>query len=347
MPKVSVIIPCLNEAKFIGPCLDSVLSGEFPADDLEILVVDGNSEDGTGPIVDQYAARHPRVRRLANPRRNTPSALNIGLAHATGDVIVRLDAHALYPPGYIARLVDWLERSGADNVGGIWETMPAGTDRICRAIAVALSYPFGVGNSYFRIGSREPRWVETVPFGCYRREVFERIGVFDEELLRNQDDEFNYRLLKHGGRILLVPEIVSRYYARDSYQKLWRMYFQYGLFKPLVIAKIGAVVRVRHAIPALLVGSIGTGLLLGLWMRPFLAVSAALVALYILATLFAAAAAVRKDRAATPALLPWLCAAFATIHWAYGAGFICGIYKVAARRWRSGTPAAQWIQISR
>ena len=201
MPKVSVIIPCLNEAKFIGGCLDSVLSGEFPPRDMEILVVDGNSDDGTQRIIDEYAVRHGNVRRLLNARRNTPSALNIGLAHAWGGVIVRLDAHAVYPPDYIAKLLEWLDKSGADNVGGVWETVPAGPDPICRAIALALSHRFGVGNSLFRIGSGEPRWVETVPFGCYRREVFDRIGVFDEELLRDQDDEFNYRLLKHGERI--------------------------------------------------------------------------------------------------------------------------------------------------
>jgi glycosyltransferase involved in cell wall biosynthesis len=322
------------------------LGGEFPVGDMEILVVDGNSEDGTGAIVDGYAACYENVRRVPNPRRNTPSALNIGLAESRGDIIVRLDAHALYPPGYIAMLVEWLERSGADNVGGVWETVAAGTGRSSRAIAIALAHPFGVGNSYFRIGSRQPRWVETVPFGCYRRQVFERIGGFDEELLRNQDDEFNYRLRKHGGRILLVPQIVTRYYARDSYRRLWRMYYQYGLFKPLVIAKIGAVVRLRHALPVLFLGSVAATFLLGLWRRPLMAVSALLVLSYALAALLAALAAVRRAKAGI-SLVPWLWAAFVAIHWSYGLGFALGAGKLAVRQWRGAAAPAQWIPISR
>ncbi|HEV3112919.1 MAG TPA: glycosyltransferase [Candidatus Binataceae bacterium] len=142
MPKVSVIIPCLNEARFIGACLESVLCGEFPRDDLEVLVVDGDSDDGTARIIDLYAERFPNVRRLNNPRRNTPAALNIGLAHAAGNIIVRLDAHAAYPSNYIALLVHWLEKSGADNVGGVWETLPLNERKTSRAIAIALSHPF-------------------------------------------------------------------------------------------------------------------------------------------------------------------------------------------------------------
>jgi glycosyltransferase involved in cell wall biosynthesis len=346
MPRVSVIIPCLDEAKFIGSCLDSVLGGEFPTEDLEVFVVDGESKDGTADVVDGYAARHTNVRRLNNPHRNTPCALNLGLAHASGDIVVRLDAHAVYPRNYIRLLVDWLERSGADNVGGIWETLPADARLISRAIAIALAHPFGVGNSWFRIGSSEPRWVETVPFGCYRREVFGRIGGFDEELLRDQDDEFNYRLIKNGGRILLVPQIVSRYYARDSLRKLWRMYFQYGLFKPLVIQKIGAMMRVRHVVPALMVISVLFGAVLGLWAPPLLLLTVLVLSLYAGAAMIGSMAAVRQA-GAEPALVPRLWAAFVTIHWAYGMGFVCGLFKLATRRWRSGGSAAHWIAISR
>jgi glycosyltransferase involved in cell wall biosynthesis len=272
--------------------------------------------------------------------------LNIGLAHSQGDIIVRVDAHSVYPNRYIGRLLDWMERSGADNVGAVWETVPAGTGPTCRAIAIAMSHPFGVGNSYFRIGSREPRWVETVPCGCYRREVFERIGVFDEELLRNQDDEFNYRLIKHGGRILLVPDIVISYYARDSYRRLSRMYFQYGLFKPLVIRKIGAVVRLRHAVPVIFVTAVAISLLAGLWRRPFLTVFAVLLLTYALAASFGAVAAARRAKARLT-LVPWLWAAFAAIHWAYGLGFACGLCKVLARGWSNSTSPRQWIPISR
>ncbi|HEV3112918.1 MAG TPA: hypothetical protein VGY99_20720 [Candidatus Binataceae bacterium] len=187
--------------------------------------------------------------------------------------------------------------------------------------------------------------METVPFGCYRREVFERIGVFDEELLRNQDDEFNYRLIKSGGRILLVPEICSQYFARDSYLRLWRMYFQYGLFKPLVIKKTGSVMRIRQLIPALFVISVVIGLLLGLWIRPLLVMSGAILGLYAAGVLYASLSASRRGGGRV--LIPWLWMAFGTIHCAYGLGFLSGIYKMAARQWRGAASTAQWIPISR
>ena len=227
-PLISIIIPCRNEREFIGLCLDSIIGNDYPQELLEVLVVDGISEDGTTPILLDYSKRYPFVRVLKNYNKTTPSALNIGISVARGEIIMRMDAHNVYPLSYISDLVKWLEKSGADNVGGIWVTRPANGAPTAKAIAIGLSHPFGIGNAYFRIGTTEPRWVDTVPFGCYRREVFERIGMFDEELVRNQDDEFNHRLIKNGGRILLVPEIVSDYYARDSLSKLWRMYYQYG-----------------------------------------------------------------------------------------------------------------------
>jgi glycosyltransferase involved in cell wall biosynthesis len=345
MPKVSLIIPCLNESRFIGDCLESVLRSDFESGDLEVLVVDGESDDGTARIIDSYADRFPRIRRLNNPRRNTPAALNVGLAHARGDIIVRLDAHAIYPSNYIPLLVQWLESSGADNVGGIWETLPADQRKISRAIAIALSHPFGVGNAYFRIGTQEPRWVDTVPFGCYRRQVFERIGSFDEELLRNQDDEFNYRLIKSGGRILLVPEISSKYFARDSYQRLWRMYFQYGLFKPLVIKKTGFIVRIRHLVPALFVMSLVFSAAIGLWIHPFLVFAVVMGACYAGAAMYASVTVslARRDLV----LVPWLWMAFATIHFAYGLGFLCGLCKLLTRKSGAVPTPAKWIAISR
>jgi glycosyltransferase involved in cell wall biosynthesis len=216
MTPITMILPCRNEAPFIGPCLDTLLASRVPTDRLEILVVDGMSDDGTRSVVERYAARYPGIRLLDNPRRIVPAALNIGIAAATGEIIVRVDAHALYPSEYVPRLVEALETTGADNVGGRIVTLPQNDSPEAWAIALALSHPFGVGNSYFRIGSDAPRWVETVPYGCWRREVFDRIGGFDEDLVRDQDDEFNYRLIRSGGRVLLLPDVVSYYFARDS-----------------------------------------------------------------------------------------------------------------------------------
>jgi glycosyltransferase involved in cell wall biosynthesis len=165
-PRVSVVLPCRNEAAYLGPCLDSILESRYPAGRLEILVVDGASDDGTREIAREYAERHPGVRVLDNPARIVPAALNIGIRAATGEVIARMDAHAVYPRDYLPRLVEALLESGADNVGGVLVTLPADQTPGARANAVALAHPLGVGNSYFRVGTAARRWVDTVPYGC-------------------------------------------------------------------------------------------------------------------------------------------------------------------------------------
>src|SRR5438445_576499 len=212
-PFVSIVVPCRNEAQYVRSLLDSILANEYPRDRLEVLIVDGMSDDGTRSVIWSYSRRHPVIQLLDNPNRTTPCALNLGISRARGTIIMRMDAHAEYPPNYIADLVAWLERTGADNVGGACLTLPADATATARAIAAALAHPFGIGNARFRLGTDEPRDVDTVPFGCFRRDVFERVGLFDEELVRNQDDEFNFRLLRAGGRVLLVPGAVCRYPA--------------------------------------------------------------------------------------------------------------------------------------
>jgi glycosyltransferase involved in cell wall biosynthesis len=318
---VSVVVPCRNEARYIASCLDSILANDWPHDQLEVLVVDGMSDDGTRDVVATYAERNGVVRLLDNPRRITPSALNVGILASRGSVIVRMDAHNEYPPYYISRLVGWLERTGADNVGGLWETRPANDAPRSRAIARALSHPFGVGNAHFRLGVSEPRWADTVPFGCYRREVFGRIGLFDEDLVRNQDDELNARLLRAGGRILLVPDVVSRYHARDSLAKLWRMYWQYGYFKPLVNRKVGAVPSLRQLVPSAFVVALVGALLFALlvpggWMLP-----AGLIGLYLAADLVASMHAGRREGFSVALRLPLV---FPVLHFSYGMGWLKG-----------------------
>ena len=248
------MVPCRNEEGYIARCLDSILEGDYPRSLLEVLVVNGGSSDRTAEIVAAYAAAHRGVVALENPQGTTPAALNIGIRAASGRVIVRMDAHVLYPPDYIRRLVAGLEDSGADNVGGVLETVPGEDTPVAQAIALGISHRFGVGNSHFRVGTSERREVDTVPFGCFRREVFDRIGLFDEELIRNQDDEFNFRIITRGGRVLLLPDVFCRYFARRSFSQLARMYYQYGYFKPLVARKVGRVMTVRQLVPGLLVG---------------------------------------------------------------------------------------------
>lgn len=316
---VSVVVPCRNELRYIAACLDSILSSEYPADRIEILVVDGRSDDGTRAIVEEYAARSPAVRLIDNPKGITPVALNIGIRAARGDIVVRMDVHVVYPPEYISRLVAALQTSEADNVGAVLVTRPASDKPMARAIAVALSHPFGVGNSYFRIGVAAPRWVDTVAFFCCRRSLFQRIGMFDEELVRHQDGEFNARLIGHGGRILLLPDVRAYYYARGSLQQVSRMYFQYGYFKPLVARKLGRIMTMRQMVPPLFVVSLAASALAGIWLPAAAFLSAGIAGLY--AGLIAACSFSAARRHGAKCALA-LAVVFPVLHVSYGLGFL-------------------------
>ena len=339
-PSVSVVIPCRNEEAYVAACLDSILASDYPGNLLEILVVDGQSDDGTREILSRYATRQPSIILLENPKRTTPAALNVAIRAASGSVIVRMDAHVLYPRDYIRRLVEALEETGADNVGGVLETVPVDDTATARAIALGLSHPFGVGNSHFRTGSRVRREVDTVPFGCYRRETFDRIGLFDEELIRNQDDEFNFRLIGRGGRVLLVPEVRCRYFPRRSFHQVGRMYYQYGYFKPLVARKVGRVMTVRQLVPSLLVATLLSSAGLGPWVSGAGAVFASIAGIYAALVLACSVAAARTDLRCGVALV----AVFPILHFSYGIGFMRGIYDHILVR---SVPPAGEIRLSR
>lgn len=320
-PFVSIVVPCREEAGFIDRCLASIVAMDYPHDRMEVLVVEGRSRDGTREIVGDYVRRHSFVVLLDNPRGTTPAALNVGIRRARGDVIVRMDAHCTYPTHYVSRLVEWLERTGADNVGGVWHTRPANGSAKARAIAIGLSHPLGVGNAYFRIGVATPRWVDTVPFGCYRRDVFDRVGLYDEELTRNQDDELNLRLIRRGGRILLVPDVAIDYYARDSLTKLWRTYFHYGYFKPLVARKVGGILTLRQVMPGAFVAALVGLMLAALWLLAARWMLAGMIGTYLCVLV---GAAVRVSARAGLRCGALLVPVFATLHVSYGLGFLRG-----------------------
>ena len=330
-PTISIVLPCRNEERYIGACLESILATSYPLDRIELLVVDGMSEDRTRDIVADFASRHAAIRLLENRRRITPAALNAGIRAATGEIIMRMDAHVVYPVNYIPRLVEALLSSDADNVGGVIVTLPADRSTMARAIAVGLSHPFGVGNAYFRIGVGAPRWVDSVPFGCFRREVFDRIGLFDEDLIRNQDDEFNLRLIKYGGRILLLPDVVSYYFARRSLSDLTRMYYQYGYYKPLVAKKVDGVMTVRQLVPGIFVLTLASTTLLAP-VLPLLPVALTVAGAYVAALLGCTIGAVRRHG--------WRCAlallaVFPAVHFSYGFGSLRGAIEHLLQRRRT------------
>jgi len=323
-PMVTSVIPCRNEVRYIGQCLESLIRCDYPKDRLEVLVCDGMSDDGTREIVAGYAARYGFIRLVDNPERITPCAMNAGIREARGDVIMPMGAHAVYSPSYISQLVAALEETGADNVGGVLVTLPANGRPLPRALAVGLSHPFGVGNSYFRIGATERRTVDTVPFGCYRRAVFDRIGMFDPELVRNQDDELNARLLKQGGRIVLIPEVVSYYYARGSLSQVARMFYQYGYFKPLAAWKVGQITTFRQLIPALFVAALVVTGVLAPWSGPARLALAGIAGAYLTAAVAGAALALRKHG---PGCAAALLVVFPVLHVSYGLGSIVAVLE--------------------
>jgi succinoglycan biosynthesis protein ExoA len=327
-------MPIHNEAQHIERSLSAVLAQDYPLDHLEVLVVDGMSTDGTRYIVANLEIRNPKrrpepvegsaIRILDNPARIVPTALNIGLQHARGDVIIRVDGHCEIAPDYVRRCVEVLQEIGADCVGGPIVTV--GETWVAQAIALAQSSFFGVGGVAFRTGRNRPGYVDTLAFGSYRREVFERIGGFDEELVRNQDDEFNFRLIQAGGKIWLDPSVQSIYYSRATLRGLWRQYFQYGLYKVRVIQKRGAVPSWRHIVPATFVVALLGSLFLTLMThQPLWGLGVA--GTYALANLLASFWTARQDWRTLPVLSP----AFAIIHLAYGLGFLWGLW-----RWRDG-----------
>jgi len=323
LPFVTVIIPCRNEKKFIAKCLDCIVGQDYPKDKLEILVIDGMSNDGTREIIKKYMEQYPFIKMLDNPKKIVPTAMNIGIKNAKGDIIIRMDAHTEYPKDYISKIVYWLNKSRADNVGGIWITKPSANTLIAEAIAIGLTSTFGVGNAYYRTGLSEHRYVDTVPFGAYRKEVFDKIGLFDEELIRNQDDELNLRLIRQGGKILLVPEIVSYYYARDSLSKLWKMYFQYGYWKIRVIQKHKLPASWRHLVPSIFILTIFVTFILGFFNPIFFYILGTIIGIYLIVSMFFSLRISLKKGLKYFIILPLV---FGTLHFAYGFGFLKGIW---------------------
>jgi succinoglycan biosynthesis protein ExoA len=329
--KVSVIIPCRNEERHIRELLDSLLLQALePGWELDILIADGLSDDGTRNVIRQFSERDSRVRMIDNPGRIVSSGLNAAIAAAAGDVIIRMDAHTTYAPDYIRECVRVLQESGADNVGGPW--LAEGRGYVGKAIAAASRSRFCTGGGKAHDANYEGE-VDTVYLGCWARSVFTRIGLFDVDLVRNQDDEFNFRLRRMGGRIWQSPRIRSTYAPRDSIGALFRQYLQYGFWKVAVIRKHRALASWRHVVPALFIISIPLLATLGALAAALgasgtaVALSAALVielSVYALACVAASLPFARSLHWRSLLMLP---AVMAVYHMAYGLGFLGGIFR--------------------
>lgn len=324
--KVSIICPVFNEEKYIDRCIQSITEQDYPLDSLEVLFIDGRSTDRTREIIEGYIKDNPYIRLLDNPQQVVPFALNKGIEESSGEVIMRIDGHCTYPTNYVSELVKYLYKLDADNVGGVWNTRPAKNTAVCHAIALASSHPFGVGGSMHKIGTSEIIETDTVPFGCYKREVFEKIGLFDTDLVRNQDDEYNGRLINAGGKIFLIPQVIINYTARDSICKMRKMYYQYGLYKPLVNKKLGAPATIRQFFPMFFLLGLIIGGVLSIFLLWIAMIYAAVLLLYLLIGLVVGAmGAIRMHQPILTLIMPYI---FFNIHVSYGWGYLKGIYKV-------------------
>ena len=318
-PSVSVVIPLRNSAADLDGCLDAVLTQDYP-NLLEVVLAVGPSDDETARIAAAAAAADSRVRVVDNPSGRTPSALNAAIAASAGDIVARVDAHAVLPPGYLRRAVATLESTGADNVGGIQAA--TGTTPFERAVAVAMTSRFGVGNATFRFGG-EPGPTDTVYLGVFRRSALRRVGGFDESLIRNQDYELNWRIRETGGVVWFDPVLRVAYRPRSSLRGLARQYFEYGSWKREVLRRHPRSARARQLVaPAAVLANVAglalaaTGRLGGLVIPGIYAVSAV-------------AAAGIAGRDAGPGVMVRLPAVFAVMHHAWGTGFLVSRRKPA------------------
>jgi glycosyltransferase involved in cell wall biosynthesis len=324
-PFVSVIIPCRNEEDYIHILLNNILAQDYPENNFEVLVLDGLSDDKTPAIVKEYSKKYPKIQYYENTQKIVPFALNKGIKLAKGEVIVRMDAHSEYPNDYLSKLVYHLYHLNADNVGGSCLTLPARDTLEAKLIAEASSSSFGIGDSQFRLRNTDIKEVDTVPFGCYKREVFDRIGLFDEDLVRNQDDELNARLTKKGGKIYLIPFVKINYYARKSIPKMIKMFFQYGYFKPLVNKKVKKPATLRQFVPLFftlyLFFLLASGFAGTIWFLIFLIPFLFYVLLSLIVSL---KVSIRRKQIEFLFLLPGV---FFLIHISYGWGYLRGIFK--------------------
>ncbi len=314
---VSIVIPLRNEERHIGALLDALQAQTYAGHIADIILVDGMSTDRTREVISSYQAHMPAIRIIDNPERIVPPAMNRGIRAARGDIVVRLDAHTEPAPDYVERCVHHLREAGAWNVGGLMRAQ--GHGYVDKTVALATTSPFGIGGSPFHYSDR-PQYVDTVYLGAFPRWVFDKVGLYDERFIRNQDYELNHRIRQAGGRIYLAPDIKITYFPRDSMKALWRQYFQYGFWKVQTLRKHPESLKWRQLVAPLFVAGLVGGLVLGLLWRPALWLWAAAIALYVLMSLAFSVLRVRKEPGALQSL-PLMPVVFATLHVAWGLGF--------------------------
>jgi len=323
-PNVSVIVPCLNERATISLLLDALFNQTYPRSAMEIVISDGGSTDGTQDAIAVWHDQHQElgVKVVDNPAQTIPTALNTAIKASTGEIIVRLDAHSEPSGDYVERSVNALISGQAQNVGGVWDISPRADHWIARSIAEAASHPIGVGDAWYRY-SNEPAEVDTVPFGAFKRELLDQVGMFDETLLANEDYEFNTRIRQAGGKVWLDPAIRSVYYARATLKALAKQYWRYGFWKVQMLRRYPDTIRWRQALPPAFVAGLIFLILLAPFFRLMFWLLIGVIGLYGLFLLIAGLqVGIKKKKIFYLLGVPL---AIACMHFSWGSGFIWGI----------------------
>jgi len=323
---VSIIIPCRDEEKYIGKCLDSIIAQDFPKEKIEILVVDGISEDGTRKILEEYSRKYSFIRILDNPQKTTPFALNTGIRNAKGEIIIRMDSHATYKEDYVSKCIRYLEEYNVDNVGGVMKTIPSEDTITAEAITISLSHPFGQGGSYFRTGVKNSKLVDTVFGGCYRKEVFKKLGFFNEKLIKSQDLEFNLRLNRADGKILLAPDIISYYYPKSDFKDFFIHKINDGIWPIYQFKFTKKLYCLRHYIPFLFSLALMGAIILAMFYPVFFSFFIVVIGIYLFFVLyFSLEIAFQKKEWRYFFLMP---VAFFCRHFGQGLGSLYGVIKL-------------------
>lgn len=334
-PQVTVIIPCFNEEKTIRGLLEALSRQTFPKEKMEVVVVDGLSEDNTLAEIETFrnSGAELTVRVVENPKRIIPAALNRGIEEAYGEYVVRLDAHSVPHPEYVARSVADLEQHLGDNVGGVWRIIPSADTWIARSIAAAAAHPLGVGDAKYRYADT-PGEADTVPFGGFRRDYLLKLGGFDESLKTNEDYELNTRIRQSGGKLWLDPNIQVQYYSRPTLGQLARQYFRYGYWKVEMLRRYPESLRWRQALPPLFVLGIMVLAIASIWIPLAGWVLLSVLAIYITALVLSGTDLALQ--ANEPSLLVGVPLAIVVMHFSWGSGFLVSFGQVLFGRKKTG-----------
>lgn len=324
-PFVSIILPIRNEKLYITSVLNSIINQNYPENKFELLIADGCSTDGTTEIIKNFQKKHFNIQLIENNEEIVSTGFNLALSQSSGEYILRIDGHCEIPPNYLINCIEIIIKGDADIVGGCIKTVSNGI--VGRAISIAQGTLFGVGGVKFRNPTQNNGGiVDTIPFGVHKRELFKELGGYDEEMICNQDDEFNFRATQSGKIIFMDPNLISIYFARSSYKKLFKQYFNYGLYKVRGFQKRGSIFSIRHLIPFIFVGGLLSTFFFGYLFNQFLLFNI-LIGIYIITNIIFSIV-----KSTSILLIPLVFISYCVLHFSYGVGFSWGLI-IFSNKW--------------